>query len=162
MLFYNESHAYDPTAGMAFSNIRRQKRLEHKALRAMTWEDYGISKYRYRELKAFCLQYPEKMEKVQYGLVSHEPTEVRSGRISRPTEDQAINNSPYLQDILMIESAAREASPELYYWILASVTQGLNYEELEYHTTLGRVPINRFDFYAYRRKFYYLLHVKKK
>lgn len=28
-----------------------------KRLRDMTWEDYGISKHRYQELKASCLQY---------------------------------------------------------------------------------------------------------
>lgn len=28
-----------------------------KRLRDMTWEDYGISKNRYDELRAFCLQY---------------------------------------------------------------------------------------------------------
>lgn len=160
-IYYNDSHCYDPTAGEAIGHVRRQKRLEHKALRAMTWEDYGISKYRYRELKAFCLQYPEKMEKVQYGLISHEPTEVRSGRISRPTEEQAINNSPYLQDILMIESAAREASPELYHWILASVTENLCYEDVEYLNGHGRIMVGKTDFYGYRRKFYDILNKKK-
>lgn len=162
MLFYNESHAYDPTAGMALSNIRRQKKLHQKRLRNMTWDDYGISKYRYRELKNFCLQYPEKKEQISYGLTSHEPAEVHSGRISRPTENQAISNSPYIQDCLMIEQAAAAASREIAPWILVSVTEDLNYEELEYYPELGRIPINRFDFYGVRRLFYSILDKKRK
>lgn len=161
-IYYNDSHCYDPTAGEAIGHVRRQKKLQQKRLRNMTWEDYGISKFRYRELKAFCLQYPEKIEKVQYGLVSHEPTEGHSGRISRPTENQAISNSPYIQDCLMIEQAAAAASREIAPWILVSVTEDLNYEELEYHPELGRIPINRFDFYGVRRLFYSILDKKRK
>ena len=136
--------------------------MAKKRLREMTWKDYGISKYRYRELKNFCLQYQEKKEQISYGLTSHEPAEVHSGRISRPTENQAISNSPYIQDCLMIERAAAAASREIAPWILVSVTEDLNYEELEYHPELGRIPINRFDFYGVRRLFYSILDKKRK
>ena len=30
--------------------------MEKKRLRDMTWDDYGISRNRYKELKAFCQQ----------------------------------------------------------------------------------------------------------
>lgn len=31
-----------------------------KRLRDMTWDDYGLSRDRRRELRAFCLQYDKK------------------------------------------------------------------------------------------------------
>ena len=136
--------------------------MVRKRLRDMTWNDYGISCYRYRELKNFCLQYKEKREQIQYGLVSHGDSHVRSGRIGRPTENQAINNGPYARDCIMIENAAVEASREIAPWILASVTEGLSYEELDLHPELGRVPICRQDFYGVRRLFYSILHKKKR
>lgn len=42
--------------------------MKKKRLREMTWEDYGISRHRYEELRAFCLQYDEKKSKIQRGL----------------------------------------------------------------------------------------------
>lgn len=133
-----------------------------KRLRDMTWEDYGISKYRYRELKAFCLQYPEKKEQMSYGLNSVVGDgSGRSGKIGRPTESQAMHNENYSRDIMIIEQAAIAASADIYPWILASVTEDLNYEELLVHTSLGPVPVNRFDFYGLRRKFYAILHTRK-
>ncbi len=38
--------------------------MEKKRLREMTWEDYGISRHRYEELRAFCLQYEEKRREI--------------------------------------------------------------------------------------------------
>ena len=134
-----------------------------KRLRDMTWEDYGISKYRYRELKAFCLQYPEKKEKLSYGLTSVAGDgSGQSGKIGRPTDSQAIHNEHYARDISMIEQSAIAASADIYPWIIASVTEDLNYEELLAHTTLGPVPISRQDFYGIRRLFYSILDQKRK
>lgn len=133
-----------------------------KRLRDMTWDDYGISKYRYQELKAFCLQYEEKKNKIKYGLSSmnHDGTAV-SGGIGRPTEQQAINNDKYLKDIRMIENAAVRANPGIWKYILKSVTQGLPYEFIEYDDKLGRIPVGKTEFYAVRRKFYHCLDLLK-
>lgn len=136
--------------------------MANKRLRDMTWDDYGISRYRYRELKNFCLQYPEKKEKISYSLVSHEPAEGLSGRIGRPTESQALHNEHYSKDVMMIEQAAVAASADIYPWILASVTEDLNYKELLGHTSLGPVPICEKDFYGVRRLFYSILDKKRK
>lgn len=132
---------------------------KNKRLRDMTWDDYGISKYRYQELKAFCLQYEEKRNKIKYGLSSviHDGTTC-SGGIGRPTEQQAINNDRYLKDIRMIEEAAVRANPGIWKYILKSVTQGLPYEFIEYDDHYGRIPMCRRDFYATRRKFYAILN----
>ena len=116
-----------------------------------------------RELKAFCLQYSEKKEQLRYGLTSVAGNgSGHSGKVGRPTESQAIHNERYSRDVMMIEQAAVTASSEIYPWILASVTEDLNYNELLAHTTLGHVPMCERDFYGYRRLFYSLLDKKRK
>ena len=58
-LLYHE--IAEPTAaGQRRGEIPLEKK---KRLRDMTWDDYGISRHRYQELKAFCLQYYEKRGK---------------------------------------------------------------------------------------------------
>jgi len=161
-MYYNNSHCHDPTAGQALGKIRRQEKLKHKRLRDTTWNDYGISKYRYRELKNFCLQYPEKKAKIKYGLTaSGDDAGIRSGKVGRPTENQAISNSRYLKDCEMIEQAAIEAAPEIYPFIIASVTEDLCFEDIEYLPGAGRIHVGKTDFYGYRRLFYHFLNKKK-
>lgn len=133
-----------------------------KRLRDMTWDDYGISKHRYQELKAFCLQYDEKKNKIQYGLFSVQNDGAPSGGgIGRPTERQAIDNERYKRDCLMIEEAAVRANPGIWKYILKSVTLGLPYEFIEYDEELGRIPMCRRDFYGTRKKFYAILNELK-
>ena len=61
----------------------------------------------------------------------------------------------------MIESAAEETSPQLGKYLLKSVTKDLSYEQLEYDTQYGRIPVGKTDFYGYRRKFFFILYQKK-
>lgn len=133
--------------------------MGHKRLRDMTWEDYGISKNRYKELKAFCLQYDEKKSKIQYGLPSPRQDGMPGGSISTnsPVEQQAIENALYLRDIRMIEEAAVRADPKLWKYILRSVTQDLAYEFVMYDEELGKIPAGKTEFYAYRKLFYHYL-----
>ena len=62
---YKNSEGYDdPTAGEAFRAIRDlEKRQARERLRDLTWDDYGISRERYQELKHFCLQYKAKRQR---------------------------------------------------------------------------------------------------
>ncbi len=106
-----------------------------KRVRNMTWKDYGITKYRYVELKAFCLQYKEKKKKIQ--------------------------NVMCKKDCEMIEQAAKAASEELYLYIIKSVTNDLSYTFIEYDEMIGRIPIGKTDFYGYRRLFYHYLDLIK-
>ena len=65
-----------------------------KRLRDMTWEDYGISKNRYKELRAFCLQYDEKKSRVRYGVSSIQSDGVPGSNFKEsPVERQAIENN---------------------------------------------------------------------
>lgn len=133
-----------------------------KRLRDMTWDDYGISRDRYKELKAFCLQYDEKKEKIRYGLSSSKSGGTPGGNYpGSPTEAQAISNAMNERDCRMIEEAARKAGPDIWEQLLKSVTQNLSYEFIEYDGEHGRIAVCRTDFYGHRRLFYSILNKMK-
>lgn len=130
-----------------------------KRLRDMNWEDYGISKNRYRELKAFCLQYDEKKSKIRYGITAAQNDgQPRSHSTGSQTEAQAIENDTYKRDCAMIEEAAVRANPCIWKYILKSVTLGLPYEFVEYDEELGRIAVGKTDFYGYRKLFFHYLN----
>lgn len=132
--------------------------MEKKRIREMTWDDYGISRHRYEELKAFCLQYEEKKSKISYGITSGRNDGMpKSNYRENQLEGNAIRNMLYRKDCEMIEQAAVAASPEIYRYIIKSVTNGLPYQFVEYDEVLGKIPIGKTDFYGYRRLFYYYL-----
>lgn len=133
-----------------------------KRLRDMTWEDYGISKNRYKELKAFCLQYEEKRSKIKYGISAMRYDGQPKARCTNSqVENQAIENEIYKKDCAMIEEASIRANPGIWKYILKSATQGIPYEFIEYDEEQGRIPMGKTDFNANRRLFYYNLHCLK-
>lgn len=133
-----------------------------KRLRDMTWDDYGISRNRYKELKAFCLQYEEKKEKIRYGISSAKNKGLPGGSYpGSPTEAQAVSNAMNERDCRMIEEAAVKANPDICKQLLKSVTQNLSYEFIEYDGERGRIKVCRTDFYGYRRLFYSILNKMK-
>ena len=133
-----------------------------KRLRDMTWEDYGISKNRYAELKAFCLQYEEKKSKIKYGISAAQyDGQPKAHSIGSQTEKQAMDNILYAKYCAMIEEAAIRANPEIWRYIVKSVTLGLSYEFIEYDNEQGKIPMCRRDFYGTRKKFYAILNEMK-
>lgn len=125
--------------------------------RKMKLKDYDISKAKYNELKYFCIQYQEKKKEVRssYGLRSVADSGGAKGSgYSNPTEWLAIRNAMLQKDIELIEQTALEADPEIYTWILKSVTDSIPYEYMD-------VPMNRTDFYAIRKHFFYLLSLRR-
>lgn len=133
-----------------------------KRLRDMTWEDYGISKDRYDELRAFCLQYEEKKSKISRGVGAMNYDGMpKSNYKENSLEAKAIRNVMYQKDCEMIEQAAIAASEEIYPYIIKSVTNDLSYRFIEYDENLGRIPMGKTEFYATRRKFYYFLDALK-
>ncbi len=136
--------------------------MRKKRLRDMTWDDYGISKNRYKELKAFCLQYDEKKSRIQYGTSGGPPAWEGGtsgiGSVGSPVERQAIENESYSRDCRMVEEAAIRANPGIWRYILRSVTQDLPYEYVEYDEELERITVGRTEFYAFRRLFFFYLH----
>ena len=136
--------------------------MEKKRLRNLTWDDYGISKHRYDELKSFCLQYDEKKSKISRDMGSINYDGMPKGNFKgNPLENKAIRNVMYQKDCEMIEQAALAASAELYQYILKSVTNDLSYRFIEYDENLGRIPVGINEFYGYRRLFYHYLDMIK-
>lgn len=142
----------------------------NERLRNLSWEDYGIDKDRYHELKHFCLQYKGKKKKASASLdyklsaVSYGNSGGYAGKVSKPVEDAAVKHmtrvEKYLRDCRMIEESAMRAASLGGYrkaWraILRSVTEGMSYESvlLKYES----VPYSKTDFYAVRRAFFYIL-----
>ena len=143
----------------------------NERLRLLTWDDYGISTDRYRELKHFCRQYKEKKQRVleggEYGLkgAGSQGSGAGGEHISDPTANQAIRNvlriEKDLRDCNIIESSAMWAAgaggyPKAWKAILVSVTEGANYESVSMRYS---VPFGKTDFYAVRRAFYHKLDV---
>lgn len=133
--------------------------MKKKRIRDYTWEDYGISRHRYKELQAFCLQYDEKKSKIRYGLSAIVNDGLPKGnQVGHPTEQMALTNSLYKHDCSIIEEAAIKANSRIWRYILKSVTQGLPYEFIEYDEEQGRIPMGKTEFNATRRLFYYYLN----
>lgn len=133
-----------------------------KRLRDMTWDDYGISRNRYKELQAFCLQYDEKKSKINRGVNAVANDGMPKGNFKKNTlEMNAIRNVIYQRDCEMIEQAAVAASSEIYPYIIKSVTNDLSFPYIEYDEKLGRIPVGINEFYGYRRLFYHYLDLIK-
>lgn len=67
-------------------------------------KNYGISRYRYLELRYFCLQY---MEKKQSGEVKYE------------------------KDIKLIDETVKEIAGSLQQYLMENVTEGVRYEDMQ-------------------------------
>lgn len=142
---------------------------QSKRLRELTWDDYGISEERYRELKHFCRQYREKQKRAkslgEYELpaVNTEGTGGRSNGVSNQTESAALRNymrvKRAINDCRIIEESAMWAAGAGGYrkaWraVLYAVTRGEGYRNIA-----GRydLPFGETDFYGIRRAFFYRL-----
>lgn len=124
-------------------------------------DKYGISRNRYRELKAFCLQYDEKKKELQqlYALSSVPPeVSVMGGEPGKPTEKKALKAIQLKSDVEMIDNclqAACDGAPGLTGYLKRNVTLGIGFD------SLGTVPCNIKTFYKCRRKFFFLLDKEK-
>ena len=125
--------------------------------RDISLSKYDISKERYRELYYFCQQYKEKKERLKdcYSIGSPSLSDTpKGGCTSDVVARQAENAMKLEKDIEALEQCAVAADPEIYQYVIKSVTEGVKYEFL-------KVPASRKKFYRARRKFFYLLDQKK-
>ena len=116
-------------------------------------EKYGISKDEYLQMKHMCRNY-DKMKRDLAdcrSLKIRQPDGMPRGYdISDPTARAAEKSAKLSKNIKDIEQAAIEASPDLYPYLLKSVTKGVPFFQLE-------VPQGRNQFYETRRNFYIIL-----
>lgn len=116
---------------------------------------YDISEKRYNELKYFCRQYKEWKSKTKYGLSAINNDGMPHARsISNPTEQQAIRNEKFLANIVTVEVTCQEADNEIWQYILRNVAYGETYEYMN-------PPCGRRQFYQARRRFFYILDLKR-
>lgn len=123
---------------------------------------YGISDYRYQELRAFCLQHEEKKAELKqlYSLSSiSTEISVMGGVPGKPTERKALKADELKRDIDMVENCLAEACGDdvgLIEYLRKNVTLGHGFD------SLGYVPCGINQFYKARRKFFCLLNNAKK
>ena len=148
--------------------------------------DWGISWEEYKELTYFCLQYDRKKRDAAALLTIRLSTPVPeiyhkggkefgtfmphgSGHVSDPVAVTAAKRDRLLNDIRMIEQAARGASDaarELYKfevdprYIIRAGTQRSGVQAL-YANPDTRPPMGERQFYTVRRIFYWILHEMK-
>lgn len=128
-------------------------------VRTLNKNKYNISKYRFRELYYFCLQYEEwkqelkekrkALKAIQYsGMPS-------SGSPGNPTEQIGIDCAELSAKCAIIEAAAKKADPELRDFIIYAVTHAdISFEFLKVQK---EIPCERDRYYNSRRKFYFVL-----
>ena len=119
-------------------------------------DQYNISKFAYRELSNFCLQYPEKKQKLNelrnplqcqsYSDMPHGST------VGDPTGRQAEQCAKLSRDTELIEQVAIEALPDAYQELIKNVTENIPFKTCKY--------VNWTVFRFGRHKFFYLLFKK--
>ena len=116
------------------------------------YEDAGINKNRYLELKYIARQYDAMVrdeKKLRRGEVDRTEGGNQIWKQQDPTGNGAISIAmkSNMHRIKAIEAAAQAAGPEIYKHLLRCVTRGETFERLG-------PPCGRAQFYAARRKFY--------
>lgn len=117
---------------------------------------YWISKYRFLELKYFCLQYQEMMREVTYisSLESVMLAPSGSGPKDSSVEAAVLRRESLIFKTTVIETAARLTDEALQYDILNGVTTGRSYEQLN---ARNKIPCGRELYYKLYRKFFWVL-----
>lgn len=114
----------------------------------INYEKYGISKERYEELRAFCLQYKEyktRLRKLKSGVLLCSSAE---------TEIKILE-----EKITTIEKCVKQVCnslPGVYYALLRNVTE----HKCGYEMVLP--PMSKNSFYKLRKDFFVLLNETKK
>lgn len=150
--------------------------------RPIKLDEWGITWEEYKELTYFCLQYNRKKSEAAALLTIKLSTPTpaiyhkggkefgtflpRGGHMSDPVAATAAKRDRLLNDIRMIEQAARgasEAATKAYGWaidpryIIKAVTQKSGVQAL-YADPDTRPPMGERQFYTVRRIFYWILH----
>lgn len=126
-------------------------------------EKYGISKHRYRELKAFCMQYQEWKEFLKNNNDTVKSLEITDMPLCHGNSDQtcslATKRAELSKNIEMIEKCAEKSSIEFKNNLIQNVCNGTSVERM---IDIDRIPISKNVFYNYRRIFFINLDKVKK
>ncbi len=120
---------------------------------------YWIPKFRYLELKNWCLQYPDWMKDL--ASISELKTHSQifpSGNFSDSTLLLVLMRDKFLVNITLLEDIAKQADDFLAPWIIKGVTENISYDYL--HLKLD-MPTSRDTYYDRYRRFFWLLDQKR-
>ena len=120
---------------------------------------YWIPKYRYLELKNFCLQYPEWKKTITSitNMKAHSQIST-SGNFSDPTFDIALRKMKYQSLVDLVEQTVIDADSDIAKWLLKGITENISYEFLRYQLDL---PAGREMYYDRYRRFFWLLDQRR-
>ena len=130
-------------------------------------DKYEISSKRYKELCAFCEQYPEWKEKLQNEVfiqaVKYDDDPKPSNHDnSDTTVKHALRMLKMKRNCELIEKTAKEATAkdnsDLWKYIVKSACYEVTYR---YMKAYDEIPIERSAFFEYKRYFFYLLDKAK-
>lgn len=125
---------------------------------------WWIPKYRFLELKYFCLQYPEwKEEASEIIWAVSKPNVIQNGSVSQaefrdPTGNLAARLSVLNSKIAMVSEIAHTSDETLGDYILKAVTEDVSFVKLK---TIYEIPCERDMYYDRYRKFFYILSRSK-
>lgn len=130
-------------------------------------KQYNISTYGYRQLKYFCLRYPEMKRQIAdlhnpLHAMNYDGMPHGTGP-GEPTAAAAERAAQLSMDCELIEQTAIEADSQIYQYILLSATRGISYRYLRECSINGLAPLpaGQDMFNARRHLFFYLLAKKK-
>lgn len=120
---------------------------------------YNISKERYRELKYFCLQYPDWKKELTVAdtvkaAVAKDDGGNHGSAVSDCTSELAAKRIELQRKCSVVEAAAVQADDFINQYIIEAVTGDLSYTYLR---TVRGIPCGKNQFYEARRKFFYNL-----
>lgn len=116
---------------------------------------YYISKHRYYELKHFCLQYPEWVEKYKSAIRYPQGIgNTESQEWNDPTGRSVVAMDIWRTKIKKVEDAAFKTDEVLGRYILKAVTEDLSFTALK---MLYNIPCGKDMYYELYRKFFYIL-----
>lgn len=130
-------------------------------------DKYEISSKRYKELCAFCEQYPEWKEKLKnevfiQGVKYDDSPKPSNHDNSDTTARHALRMLKMKRNCELIEKIAKEATKkandDLWKYIVKSACYEVTYR---YMKAYDEIPIERSAFFEYKRYFFYLLDKEK-
>lgn len=129
-------------------------------------DDYNISGKRYKELCAFCEQYPEWKEKLSNEVyirgISYDGVKPSNHDNSDTTAKHALRMLKLKRNCELIEKIAKKATEksggDLWRYIIKSACYEVSYRYLKAY---DEIPVERSTFFSYKRYFFYLLDQEK-
>ena len=131
--------------------------------RDLNLDNYGINRKRYRELKAFCEQYPiwkNELKDHTYiqGIDYDKESIAKTNNISDRTGKDAIRLVRYAKNCQLVEKVAKEVDSEFWEYLIKAICYEV---PLTYLISVDYMPLERSAFYERRRYFFFLLDAQK-